>query len=468
MKKIFISIPALAMFASSVILPSCDDENNVGGAITPGKVTIEVDSLFTVSGRSIRSPKFDSSVSDLLIGRLSAAEYGELQASFTGQLMPAAELSIPDTIPLEDVSGMTLRFSFTKGSFTGDTLAPQQLTVYPLTRQLPSDLDNTFDPTGYYDASNALGSASYTASTLGLSSKSTGSGCVNVPLNPQFARRVVEQYRTNPSIFQWPQTFAQYFPGIYVRSSFGRGLVLNFNNTEFITYYHYTRKVNVVENGVSVSRDSVFTDSTTLFAISPEVLSANLLRIEPAQSIAARIQQGQQILQSPAGYNVEIDFPAQAILDKYLTDNFNLGVINTLTYTVSATTVENDYGITPPPYLLMIKSSKMEEFFALDKIPEEDDTEAFWAAYDSDTGQYVFESLRPYIVSLMKEGTEVKEEDTKFTLVPVSISTELVGPTYAQKTVVTKCTPYIAHPTLCILDIPHSKVKFTYSRQVIQ
>lgn len=461
-------IPALAILASSVILPSCEDDNNVGGSITPGEVSIEVDSLFTVSGRSVRSPKFDSAVSDLLIGRLSAEEYGELQAAFTGQLMPAAELSIPDTIPLEDVSGMTLRFSFKKSNFTGDTLAPQQLTVYPLTRQLPSDIDNTFDPSGYYDPSNSMGSASYTASTLGLSSKSTGTGCVNVPLSPQFAREVVKRYRTDPSIFQWPEAFAKIFPGIYVRSSFGRGLVLNFSNTEFITYYHYTRKVNVVENGQSVSRDSVFTDSTTLFAISPEVLSANLLSIKPAPSLLERIQLGQQILQSPAGYNVEVDFPAQAILDRYLTDNFNLGVINTLTYTVPATTIKNDYGLTPPPYLLMIKTSKMDEFFAMDKIPEENDTEAFWASYNEDKGWYEFTSIRPYIVKLMQDGAEVKEEDCKFTLVPVSITTELVGPSYAQKTVVTKCTPYVAHPSLCILDIVNSKVKFTYSRQVIR
>lgn len=467
MKK-FQAIPAILALTASAMLPSCDDETNVGSSITPGEVTIVVDSAFTVTGRSVRAASVDSRDGNLLIGRLSVEDFGDLSADFVGRLMPASVLSIPDSIPLDDVSGMTLRFTFDKEGFTGDTLAPQQLSVYALTRQLPDGIDNTFDPDGYYNPASPLGTASYTASSLGLGTKNTSSGMVDVPLSADFARQVVRQYRTDPSVFQWPESFASYFPGIYVRSTFGRGLVLNFTNTEFLTYWHRTEQVRKVVDGVSVMRDTVMRDSTSLFAISPEVLSANLLRLDPAQSVTDRIARGQLILQSPAGYNVELEFPAQSILDRYLSDNFNMGVINTLTFTLPVTTPANDYGIAPPPYLLMVKTSKLKEFFAQKMVPQTDDTDAFWAAYDSEKGQYEFKSMRPYIMALMKEGGIVKEEDMQFTLVPVGITTETVGYTGSQRVVVTSCLPYIAHPSLCVIDMDRAKVKFTYSRQVIR
>lgn len=466
MKK-FHAIPAILTLAASVALPSCDDENNVGSSIAQGEVTIVVDSTFTVTGRSARARDIGTRDGDLLIGNLSADDYGVLEASFVSRLMPASTLSIPDSIPLSDVTGMTLRFTFDKTGFTGDTLAPQQLSVYSLTRQLPDGINNSFDPADHYDQSSPLGSVSYTASSLGVGSKASAKRHVDVPLSPEFARQMVRQYRTDPSVFQWPETFAKYFPGIFVRPTFGRGLVLNFSDTEFLTYWTRTEKVRKVVDGVSVLQDTVITDSTSLFAISPEVLSANLLRLTPAQSVTDRIAQGQLILQSPAGYDVELDFPADNILERYLTDSFSLGVVNTLTFTLPVTTPANSYGMTPPPYLLMVKSSRLEEFFAQNMVPQTDDTDAFWAAYDSDKGQYVFSNMRPYIVALMKEG-RAEADDMRFTLVPVNITTETVGYSGSERTVVTRCTPYIAHPSICVVDLGRSKVKFTYSRQVIR
>lgn len=460
------AIPALLALGSLALLPACDDEDNVGGSITRGEVTIVVDSTFTVTGRSVRAESIDGRDGNLLLGRLAAQDFGELTADFTGRLMPASTLTIPDSIPLEDVTGMSLSFSFEKDGFTGDTLSPQQLSVYTLTSQLPDNITSAFDPTGYYDASAPLGTASYTASSLGLGGNKSDGGKVSVPLKAEFARDVVRRYRTDPSVFQWPQTFAEYLPGIYVRSTFGNGLVMNFTNTEFLTYWVRKEKVRVVENGVSVVKDTLMRDSTSLFAISPEVLSSNLLRLTPAQSVKDRVNSGQLVLQSPAGYNVEIDFPADEILNRYNTDDFNLGVINTLTFSVPVTCPATSFGIGPAPYLLMVKTSKLKEFFAENKVPKTDDTDAFYAEYDSENGRYEFQGLRPYIVSLMKSGKEVSTEDMRFTLLPVSITTETTG--YGtMKVIVTSCLPYIAHPTYCVLDLKNAKVKFTYSRQTI-
>lgn len=447
-------------------LTSCDDEN-IGSSIVNGDVSIEVDSSFTVTGHSVRYADFNSRSESLLIGRLSAEGFGDLEAYFASRLMPANAISIPDTIPLDSVKGMRLRFRMKSTDFTGDSLAPQQLTVYNLTKQLPDDINNTTDLDGYYDTSSPLGVSSYTVTALGTDNVNSANRSINIELSKDFARELVYKYRTTPSVFQWPDKFAELFPGIVVKSTFGRGLVANISNTEFITYYNVPAKKTVVVDGVGVVRDTLHTDSTSIFAITPEVLSANLMQMRPAQNIVERIAAGECIMMSPGGYNVEVAFPAQDILNRYLSDNFNLGVINALTYEIPAHTVENSYDIAPPPYILMIKTSKMEEYFSNNDIPEDEDTDAFWAAYDASKGSYTFSSMRPYIVDLMRKGT-VNPEDTQFTLVPVNITTEQAGSTYNPKTVVTGCRYYIAHPTICRLDIPGSKVKFTYSRQVIK
>ena len=46
---------AVAALVASCALSSCDDDSQVGSSITKGEVSIEVDSLFTVVGRSVRA-----------------------------------------------------------------------------------------------------------------------------------------------------------------------------------------------------------------------------------------------------------------------------------------------------------------------------------------------------------------------------------------------------------------------------
>lgn len=451
-----------------LLLSACDDDSTIGSSIAKGEVTIEIDSLFTVTGKSVRNEQFDSRSGTLLLGRFSSDQFGTLDCSFASQLMPASELDIPDSIPLEKVTGMKLKFNFSKSELTGDSLAPQQLTVYRLQKQLPQDINNLTDLTGYYDEASPLGRKTFTAAQLGQST-SGKNGTIAIELEKKFAQDIVNAYRTDASVFATPEAFAAKFAGLYVKSTFGRGLVINMSSTVFTTYYNYTRQVTVVRDGVSTKIDSVFTDSTTMFSISPEVLSANIMKLTPAASILQRIAQGECVLQSPGGYNVQVRFPADQLIQRYNTGNFNLSVINSLTYEVPARAINNEFGLTRPPHLLMIKTSKLAEFFLKDMLPEDNSTDAFWAAYNSKTESYTFSDMREYIVQLMRRGA-ASEEDMDFTIVPVNITSEATTDpsTGQQTTTVTACDYYIGKPSMCLLDIPGSKVRFTYSRQILK
>ena len=103
-----------------------------------------------------------------LLGRISVPEYGDLHCSFVSQLLSTARLDIPDSIPISQIDSMKLVLYVPRGELTGDSLAPQQLKAYRLTKTLPSDINNHFDPTGYYDPTSTLGSRSFTISALGM------------------------------------------------------------------------------------------------------------------------------------------------------------------------------------------------------------------------------------------------------------------------------------------------------------
>lgn len=462
LKKIILGICAIAIM---MVTTSCEEDSSIGSSLKQNEVTIVEDSSFTIAGKSALSPQLDSKTITQMLGKLHVPEYGDLQCTFVTQLMPAQALSIPDSITAEDVDSIRLRFRLSNGAFTGDSLSPQRLRIYRLTKQLPADIDNNFDVTGYYDTSFPLGEKSYTASALGMLDTifKSPSRSIWVRLPKAFALETFNAYRNHPEIFTDPNRFLEYFPGLYVEQSFGKGLIVNITNTELVTYYHHIQKVSIVENGVGVTKDSVMMDSTTLFSVSPEIISSNNIKVRFADSLRQRIDAGEPILLSPCGYNVEIDFPTKQILESLINSDYNMAVINNLVFSIPVAEIKNNYGIKPPTYLLMVKTKDLKTFFAENKVP--DDVTSFWASYDSDKGIYTFTSMRQYIVDLRQSGKEITPEDYQFTIVPVSISTE---ETLNQSIVVSDCSPYIAHPSMCSLKLDEAKVKFTYSKQVIK
>lgn len=468
--KTTLTASAIALLA----LGACtDDAGDIGGSLTKGEVNIVIDSTFSVSGRAVADPVFRSKGHTLLLGNLEVPEYGSLDCSFVSQLMPSSEIDIPDTIPAEWISGMRMKLMMVNGDFTGDSTAPQQVSIYRLTKDLPQDIQSSFDPEGYYDTT-PLAQKAYTASALGLCDDvfNLAYRLISLQFPVESAREVYTAFRNNPETFRWPAELAKKFPGLYAKTTFGKGLVINVANTEFVLDYDIHTKRTKYVDGVAQLVDTIIPDSATVFTISPEVLSSNNMRLKPAESLKARAEAGEPIILSPGGYNVELEFPARAIVDRYRNSIHNLAVINSLTFEIPIADIKNDFGIRPPKYLLMIKSSKMRTFFEENQVPQgyvgdETDIDAFWTEYDADTQTYTFSAMRPYILDLLEKDT-VTDEDCLFTLVPVSIITELWGTSYSQKTFVSACYPYYAGPAMGLLNFDKAKVKFTFSRQILE
>ncbi len=417
-------------------------------------------------------PEFDSRTQTKLLGRINVPEYGSLECSFVSQLMCATKMNIPDSITVNDIDSIRMVLTVPRGSLTGDSLAPQQLKVYRLTRQLPSDINSAFDPDGYYDPSSPLGVRSYTLSALSMNDslfKKQESIRIPIMLPKKMAQDVFNAYKNNPGIFQWPQTFAQYFPGVYVEQNFGNGCIGVISSMKFFTYWHYMRQVYQKKDDDSGEYHYVPTltrDSVCLFSSQPEVLSANKVTYKVSDYLKKLANSGKAIITTPGGYYVNVKFPAQEIIDKYDKDLYSIAVVSKLSFEIPAEAVENDYGLDAAPHLLMVKSSEREAFFRDNKIP--DGKTSFYAPYNTESKSYTFSGMREYILELIDSGKAVDPADMEFSLVPVVVSTEEVPGYTSTTTYVTRCAPYIGRPTVTQLDTDKAIVCFTYSRQTIE
>ncbi len=470
-KSLFLPLAAVAIALGS---PACsDDVSKIGNSITKGEATIYIDSLeFNLHSVLVPKDRFDSRSGTFMMGNLNIPEYGSLDCSFVTRLMCVNSFPAADTVPTERVDSCKLLIGILRGNLTGDSLAPQQLSVYKLNKQLPADITNQFDPTGYYDPSAPIGKETFTISMAGrpdsIFNQSSGFN-IMVGLPVEIARDIFKKYKEEPEIFAWPQTFAEYFPGLYVKNSFGKGCVANATQVLMVTYFHNFKTETKEEDGVTTTNTVVVKDSALMFSATPEVLSSNNIRYNVSKNIKDIVATGKTVITTPGGYEAKFTFPARQIIDKYNETDHHLSIVSGLTLSIPAETVENSHNLTVAPYLLLIKSSEVESFFANNKLP--DSKTSFTATYDSTNGAYNFTGMRDYILDLMKKD-EITEDDVDFSLIPVQLGTETVAGNYYYGTpdteYIIKCVPYIASPTMTLLSTDKAMVVFTFSSQVIE
>lgn len=469
--RLLLPATALAVMSS---FSSCDeDTSGIGSSLTEGQISISIDTLtYDLSARAIEYDNFDSRTGNLLLGNLNVPEYGSLNCSFVTRLMCATSLQLPDSLmDPEKVDSCKLAMFMVRGDITGDSLTPQRVNVYNLTRQLPSDITNTFNPDGYYDSSKPFGTSSFTASLAGtqdsiFTSSSYGTVPIYVNLPKDFGKEIFRLYRDNPEVFSWPQTFAGIFPGLFIETSFGKGCVSNIQDIRMYVYFNYDKQERVIENGESVLKTVNTVGGVTPFMSSPEVLSSNNISFEVSDYIKNMVADGDMVITTPGGYRASFTFPTRDIIRRYETAEHNLSLISDLILSIPAETIENDFGIGATPTLMLIKTNEIEKFFNENKIP--DNITSFTADFDSVNKRYRFSSMRQYIIDMLAKG-DITDEDCDFSLIPVNLTTESVLNYYGTSSTsyVTKCTPYTIKPTMTRLHTDEAVVVFTFSSQLL-
>ncbi len=470
-KFLFVSIIAAVW---TVCFNSCTDDT-IGTSISDIQSAIIQDSSFVMTGKTVRNSHLRSRSSIQLLGNINAQGYGTLSSDVVAQFMPTTTI---DTVGVHggdqwiDSCFITMRVAM--GDFTGDSLTPMRLSVYELNQPLPSPIYTDFNPSGYYNTGDLMGSVTYSANQMVRDTLVTTTGAtsiyyeINVPVSVDYARAIFNQYKINPATFETPAEFAEFFPGIYITNSYGQGRVMNFYDIEFVTYYRkYEKRADDTDTIYPGTKQSYM-------AVTPEVLYNNNIDLEPDDAVRAMVEAGDAIVMGPAGYEVEVDFPIQDIINNFKAGSKDgLGVVNNLAMELPVEKVSNKYDIAPPKYLLMVKKSYRDEFFDKDTLTN--DKDAFYAEYDASTSSYIFGGMRDYLLDVMKKnGGDVSEKDVKFVIMPIDVTkfTNTTSYSYyysssSTSEVVTKIAPAISRPSIAKLRLDKAKVKLVYSRQSV-
>lgn len=446
---------------------SCDDTvSTLGSSLLNSNAEVVIDSSFTISGVPTPNNDIQSRTVVQILGSLSAKEYGDFSSDFVTQFMPALNIKT-DGVDINGIDSAKMFMFFYPGNFTGDSIVPMGFKVYPLKKQISAPIYSDFDPTDYYDENDCWTPESqiYTGNALYNDSiNALGYRSVSVKLPLEFAKSFFREYLERPQSFATPQAFAQFFPGLYIKNTFGSGRVINFNECRINLYYKRTQKVTVD----SVERDSVFNISSAYMAVTPEVVTNNIIRMKLSDELKTKVEVNKEpIIVAPASYDVELTFPTKEIIQKYRENSGSLSIINSLTMSIPVETIENNYNINPPQYVLLVLKKDKEKFFAENKI--NDNKTSFLANYNLATKSYDFMGLRDYILDAVA-NEDLKAEDYTFTLTPVNVITEESESSYYYQgqTYVSGITPYVAGPAMCKLDLANTKIIFTFSKQIIE
>lgn len=472
MKQFFNVVLAVAVLLG---LYACTDET-IGVSITDSVSSIIEDSSFVITGHSVLNDRVQMRTSTKMLGVLQAEGFGQLAAEAVTSWMPAMNI---DTAGVKadwiDSCRLKLRIPNRKG-FTGDSLAPMRLNVYRLNKTLPSPIYSDFDPTGYYSTDNLLASEPYSPASGWIeisTSYVTGTAqydtvrVISVPMPVELGRELFTAFKEDPSLFTSPKRFADFFPGIYITNSYGSGHVLNIQATELDVYYR--QHVQLTE-----TTDTIYpAKCQTYLASTPEVVSNNIIRFDIDDAITSMVNQGQALILAPAGYEVQVRFPVQDIIDKYQGNvGSNQSVINGLSLEIPVSVPETEYDIQPPKYLLMVKTSKKDTFINGDSLVNNKDS--FYAIYDATSKTYSFTGLRNYVLNIINnQGGVATEDDFNFTITPVDVTTYTYSSSYSyyygssSSSTVTKISPMVSQPAIVQLLLDKAKIKITYSKQIV-
>ncbi len=464
----------IAVAGALLSLAACDNADPLempGAPLISDQFQIEITDTFRLNARSIENPKVQSRTTTQLLGAIEAPAYGVLRADYVAQMFPSTNLDVTGV----ELDSVKLQLVFDKEGFVGDSLAPIGFEVFPLNDTLPYPIYSDTPISGKYNHNpgpdDCHGTGIFTAVGGGISTEAAASSYrfayANLPL--AFGQKILDYFK-NPSTrpyFNNPDEFvSKLFPGVYVRCTYGSGRVTRITDTRLLIYY---QKRSQIANSDGVLVDSLQHLYTYAMVSAPEVISNTCIDLDCSQTIDKMTAEGRAVVVSPAGYDVEIDFPINNVIDAYKENTTQaLAMINTMTFSLPADSIANGRGIKAPEYLLMVLKKDKDKFFAANKLS--DNITSFTAALNANTMTYNFGNMRNYLMDMISKGEQIQPEDYTFVLTPVSMVMDNSSSSYYAQTTssLMGLTPMIAMPSMAELRFKDAKITLTFSRQQLK
>jgi hypothetical protein len=416
-------------------LIGCNDTiDSVGIHMKPDEDEIAVfDTTLNVDGRTIRMDSMYAKTINVLLGQFQDPQFGGLKAGYVCQYYPSLGFSLDSIIGKEGQEVDSIQLKIVYASYVGDSLAPMEVSVYPVIRPLEKNYYTNVDPAQFCDMQTLLGKRAYSARDLTVSdslNKTLAYKMVSVPLSRELGQSFLDEYRKpNHGLFT-PSGFADFFPGTYLASTFGSGCILQVESTEIDIYY--TRLFTKKGSG---GQDSIYQNaSMAVLTVTKEVIQLNNYKGLNDEHLLAE-SSDKMYLKSPAGIFCEIFVPLKKIVQTLGNRKFNnvklsigaypkedrdyvlnfpgLGVSNTVTQT--------------RPKLLLIEPDSIQTFFEERKFAN--GQTSFYTTFNASAYAYTFDNISNVIQNAIDKG--IQDDFLSLYLIPVEVSYYLYTDPYS-------------------------------------
>ena len=353
-------------FLSGLLFWACEDTvGDVGMGILPDedKIGVYTDTVYL----DATTVKLDSIYANTIYGMLGEIydpTYGSLKSSYMCQFYaPESYYVFPDSIIDNKIDSVILRICY--HSYLGDSLAPMEVSVYPITKALDNNYYTNVSPSDYYDAQTVWGRKGYTARDLNVSDSVNTANqylknlYIRLPdsLGVKFHN---EWKKPAPNAFSSSDAFVKFFPGVYVTPTFGSGSILYvggmyLNEGTFVDVHF-----NYLVNGKDVDgNDSTYVrkDSTT-FNVTKEIIQLNNYQSSHDEKLLQPDEE-KAYVKTPAGIFPKITIPIPDIIKKMGAKKFTNAKLSLSVFGKD----EWEYSFGFPSKLLLINPDSVTTFF---------------------------------------------------------------------------------------------------------
>jgi len=415
-------------FLLSVIFMACNDTiGRVGLGIQPDSDKVSVfDATFNFSSRTIVVDSIYAKTPYGLLGEFYDPSYGSIKSSFISQYYPAIGFAYLDSIVDNRIDSVRLNLYYS--SYIGDSLAPMQVTVYPVIKPLTENYYTNANPSDYCDLKNPITTYAYTARNMNISDsllQANGySYRISIPLPVKFGEDYLD--KVSKGELTTVDAFLKFFPGTYLTTTFGTGSLLPINMSTISIWCSRRMMYKNVDGGDS----TVIVPDAAVFTVTKEVIQLNKFE-NKNPAFLTEDNPDKTYLKTPAGVYTEMTIPIKEIVKaigkkKFSSVTFSLKAYPqddwtySLTFPGMATPTGYDMYGNPltagsQPKLLLIQPDSVASFFEKKKVADRQTT--FTTQFNRTTYSYFSEVN---IANLIQNAiNKAPDRDLKLWVIPV-------------------------------------------------
>lgn len=419
------------LILTSIILTNCDDTiSTVGMGIQPDedKISIYDDSL-TITARTVKVDSIYSKSINGYLGELYDPLYGTVKSGYACQFYPSNGFPLDSLVDFK-VDSARLYVYYTT---LGDSLTPMEVTVYPVEKPLTESYYSNIKPSDFCNTDNPLTKYGYIASNPYVSDSLVSLSYyrgLSIPLPREFGQRFMDEaLKPEPNAFSSVDNFTEFFPGVYLESTFGSGVMLAVAHTRLFVYY----KRNYTDS-TSDGRDTIKVATTYAdFRVTKEVIQLNsfenkndefLLEYNPEKSY----------VKSPGGVFTQLTIPLSKIKEgigkrkfsgvslsvkAYPKDDWEYGFPFPGTGTISNTMTKAK--------MLLIEPDSVKSFFEKQSIA--DSKTSYSTEFNTSSYSYTFSNISSLVQNAIEK--EPEKDNLDLLLIPIITSYSMQSYNYS-------------------------------------